>query len=384
MATATANVRTQRARPRLFRVVEALLQKARPPNSGPDPRANNRRSYTATFFDLLAPELQVSIFSHCSYHDLLNLRRTSRAFKELIDVNEFNIVKAMVPVCEYSELGKLFPPPRIKLGSSQEKPLYSLNYIRTLYCIHQLCEQLAYHLAQREIMPAMESFRRKEKKGYGGMLIRTVQAALIPQLYYVYYFFHNLQRRIASARFALLHQHRSKLLQGRPTAEPIILLPTYLQIQREFLSALPSKTLVTTHHCMTFLVNTIRVSVSPDPPHNQNDALVCTLLRCTSAFLRMIDYFDADSGAPSARGGGRGLRKTFMQTMQREKEVAEQQGPIMFGGPGYVPKIKETWFMAAKEELERRGLRGHEPEVYMFKGVREVRLGCQLCWDAER
>ena len=70
-----------------------------------------------------------------------------------------------------------------------------------------------------------------------------------------------------------------------------------------------------------------------------------------------------------------------MEKMQREKEEADLRSPINFGGQGYTPKVKETWFAVAKEEMEKRGLGGHQPELYDYKGIPTVRLGCQLCKD---
>jgi len=70
-----------------------------------------------------------------------------------------------------------------------------------------------------------------------------------------------------------------------------------------------------------------------------------------------------------------------MEKMQREKEEADLRSPINFGGQDYQPKVKETWFQVAKEEMEKRRLAGHQPEVYAFKGIPSVRVGCQLCRD---
>ena len=129
---------------------------------------------------------------------------------------------------------------------------------------------------------------------------------------------------------------------------------------------------------MTFLVNTIRLSLSPEPPHNQNDIVVTTLLRSFNSLNRILEYFLADSSG--SRNGGRHLRKNFMTSMQREMEEAELRSPITWGDSNR-PRVKETWFEVANEEMERRGLRGHEPELYNFNGGPSVRVGCQMCRD---
>ncbi|RPB21958.1 hypothetical protein L211DRAFT_827589 [Terfezia boudieri ATCC MYA-4762] len=329
------------------------------------PSANNdRHSFTSTYFDILPVELQVNIFRHCSYYDLLNLRRTSHAFKSLIDVNESSIVREMVELCEFHELSKLFPPPKQKVAPDRMRAFYSLKYIYFLSTSHTLCSELAYHLAERAINPTLETFLRRERK----------ELTLFNR-YYVYYFLYFTHLRLDSARATLALDYTSHLLLTEPTT----LLTTYLNIQREIITTLPSSVLITIHHGMTFLVNTMRLSLSPEPPHNHNDVLVCSLLRSHMALNRIHEYFLADSG--TTRNGGRNLRKAFMEKMQREKEVAELRSPISFGGQDYQPKVKETWFQVAKEEMERRRLAGHQPELYTFRGLPSVRLGCQLCRD---
>lgn len=364
---------------RLLRVANNVVDKARsailhkPPRV---PRANNdRHSFTSTYFDILPVELQVNIFRHCSYYDLLNLRRTSHAFKSLIDVNESSIVREMVELCEFHELSKLFPPPKQKVAPDRMRAFYSLKYIYFLSTSHTLCSELAYHLAERAINPTLETFLRRERKEFANTAIRTIQASLTTQLYYVYYFLYFTHLRLDSARATLALDYTSHLLLTEPTT----LLTTYLNIQREIITTLPSSVLITIHHGMTFLVNTMRLSLSPEPPHNHNDVLVCSLLRSHMALNRIHEYFLADSG--TTRNGGRNLRKAFMEKMQREKEVAELRSPISFGGQDYQPKVKETWFQVAKEEMERRRLAGHQPELYTFRGLPSVRLGCQLCRD---
>lgn len=70
-----------------------------------------------------------------------------------------------------------------------------------------------------------------------------------------------------------------------------------------------------------------------------------------------------------------------MEKVQRQKEEVEFRSPMKFGGQDYQPQIKETWFVVAKEEMQKRGLAGHQPELFNFKGLPSVRLGCQLCLD---
>jgi hypothetical protein len=107
--TTTANITRQstvleKRAQRLLRAANQVVDKAklvilnktsRP--SRHDSISGPRYSLTSTHFDILPVELQVNIFRHCDYHDLLNLRQTSHAFKDLIDVNEPNIIRAEVP-----------------------------------------------------------------------------------------------------------------------------------------------------------------------------------------------------------------------------------------------------------------------------------------------
>ncbi|KAI5779421.1 hypothetical protein DFH27DRAFT_622350 [Peziza echinospora] len=102
---------------RLFKVVDTVVDKARSaiqqktfrlsrylqlssylkPSSMQAIFTQQPPSITSTYFDILPAELQVGIFRYCSYNDLLNLRLTSHAFKNIIDVNESVIAREMRP-----------------------------------------------------------------------------------------------------------------------------------------------------------------------------------------------------------------------------------------------------------------------------------------------
>jgi len=170
---------------------------------------------------------------------------------------------------------------------------------------------------------------------------------------------------------------------------PSDLNSAYLSIQSNIITTFDNQTLISTHHALHFLVNSIRLSMSPEPPHKQNDELVAIILRCQMPLNRCVEFFAADCpGAP------RGLRKQFMQDMEGERMDAE----IKFGGGAVLrrsssghsreasrrkwsPKVTEVWFEAAKVALAERGLQEHKPDgVYFFPECsQELLIGCPGC-----
>lgn len=142
---------------------------------------------------------------------------------------------------------------------------------------------------------------------------------------------------------------------------------------------------------MHFLVNSIRLSMSPEPPHNQNDEIVALMLRCQSSLKRCVEFFAAD--APNASGR---LKKQFMTDMQEERVDMEAK----FGGgkglrrmtsghsreasrrmKAWMPRVGEVWFDAARKALAERGLKEHMPDgVYFFPDCsQELLIGCPDC-----
>ncbi|KAI5779209.1 hypothetical protein DFH27DRAFT_618772 [Peziza echinospora] len=186
---------------RLFKVVDTVVDKARSAiqqktfrlSSSP----NQPPSITSTYFDILPAELQVGIFRYCSYNDLLNLRLTSHAFKNIIDVNESVIAREMLPLQDYAELSRHFPPPRVP---QLDKPQYCLRYIHFLLTRHITCHELAWFLAENAVNPIIEKFQKREKR----LAIQSIQAFLTPQLYLAYAFIHYTYIRLDAARATMM------------------------------------------------------------------------------------------------------------------------------------------------------------------------------------
>jgi hypothetical protein len=159
---------------------------------------------------------------------------------------------------------------------------------------------------------------------------------------------------------------------------------TYTKIQEQLIESLDDQTLISTHHALLFLVNSIRLSMS-EPPRTQSDELVAIILRGQAPLKRCVEFFAADSNSAP-----RSLRKQFMQDMQEERAEAEAK----FGGTitrsssreanrrkNWSPRVSEVWFEVAKRALEARGLNEHTPDgLYCFPGcARELLIGCLGC-----
>ncbi|CUS06970.1 unnamed protein product [Tuber aestivum] len=343
------------------------------------PQSVNRTSValTGSYFDYLPVELIIDICCQTDWRDVTRLRLVSRAFKEFVDANESTIaVRWMVPGSYLALLSQLFYPPKSRVGDGVRRP--TIQYFCGLEKRHITCSQLAYYLCDKAVAP-MYGTRftinwkdREEAKLKKDQAIRTV-------LHFLTY----SRLRLEANKAAMAAENSDELLTLND------LNSAYLGIQSNILTTFDNQTLISTHHALHFLVNSIRLSMSPEPPHKQNDELVAIILRCPIPLNRCVEFFAADCpGAP------RGLRKQFMQDMEGERADAE----IRFGGGTaprrsssghsreasrrkWSPRVSEVWFEAARIALAERGLQEHKPDgVYFFPECsQELLIGCPGC-----
>jgi hypothetical protein len=141
----------------------------------------------------------------------------------------------------------------------------------------------------------------------------------------------------------------------------------YREIQCAIIQSFPDPILISTYHAMNFLVNSLRIAISPEPPHNANDDTVSLMLRCPTSLQRCVEFLAADSPSAPSR-----LRKQFMVDMQGERYDAESRGmdlqrlknmkgksrrsTSISSGPAegvWNPRIADIWFVNARTEMER-------------------------------
>ncbi|RPB15422.1 hypothetical protein P167DRAFT_557356 [Morchella conica CCBAS932] len=328
-----------------------FLQKTKPPSAnsnGPmSPGGTPSASLTHTYFDLLPTELLIAIISRTTWRDVITLRRVSRAFRDLVDTHEHIIVTQwLLPGSYLTLLSQLFYPPRSRTGDGTRRATV----------------QYFYGLERR----------------HGGA--EEVDEAVV--LHFLTY-----SRLRLEASQAVTAAENSDDYHTPPS--PLDLTNTYTTIQSSIIGTFDNSTLISTHHAMHFLVNLLRLSLSPEPPHNQNDEQVALILRCTMPLQRCVEFFAAD--VPSASGR---LRKQFMSDMQDERVEMEAKlvGRALGGSGGgrrgsaygrrvWAPRVGEVWFDAAKKALGERGLREHGPDgVYFFPDCsQELLVGCPDC-----
>lgn len=149
---------------------------------------------TGSFFDYLPSELIIDIFSQTQWRDVVQLRKVSRAFKELIDVHEHVIVSNwLVPGSYLTLLSQLFYPPRSRTQDGSRRP--TVQYFYGLERRHVTCSQLAYYLCDKAVTQMFRSGvpldrkARKEVENKKEQAIRAVQRRLTKQLYYLPVFF---------------------------------------------------------------------------------------------------------------------------------------------------------------------------------------------------
>ncbi|KAG0128235.1 hypothetical protein HOY82DRAFT_580198 [Tuber indicum] len=360
--------RAQKIRRAVERARTQFLQKTRP-------RSANRTSdvLTGSYFDYLPVELIINICCQTDWRDVTRLRLVSRAFKELVDANESTIAtRWMVPGSYLALLSQLFYPPKSRTGDGVRRP--TIQYFCGLEKRHATCSTLAYYLCDKAEGSSNSDGTEEVDE--------TILIWLIFR-YYVLHFLTYSRLRLEANKAAIAAENSDEPLT------PSDLNSAYLSIQSSILATFDNQTLISTHHALHFLVNSIRLSMSPEPPHKQNDELVAIILRCQIPLNRCVEFFAAD-----CLGASRGLRKQFMQDMEGERADAE----VRFGGGAglrrsisghsreasrrkWSPKVTEVWFEAAKVALAERGLQEHKPDgVYFFPECsQELLIGCPGC-----
>lgn len=327
---------------------------------------------------------------------MVRLRMVCSAFKHLVDTNEHVIVGMMIRLggADVVLLTQLFLPPKARDPLLGRQP--NLMYLYSLERRYRTCSELAYCLAARAVTPLFSRLRestvlsKKDKRDVEmrkEQAIEHIQRRLLRQLYYVEHFLINTRLYLSSnlATVARENTHAN----GPPTAA--MLTQIYREVQESIVMTWSDEAIINTHHAFHFLVNTVRLALSPEPPYNTNDEMVSVMLRCTSPLQRCNEFFIADSpGSPSR------LRKKFMLDMQDEKEKAELLASVVFGGerkvgkrrasgmtkdPPWAPRMGEVWFEVARNELKKRGLGQHAADgLFRFPDVQgEVMIGCPGC-----
>ena len=436
-----------------------------------------------SYLDQLPLEVVVVVLGHCEWRSVLRLRAVCRGFRALVDAHEHVIVQAILDRLHGTGmrlLAHLFPPPRVPCTSSYPAsrtaypgsptvatahpsghssghpslpghpfapappgrlvlPLLegagsrrpSLRYLHLLEQRHAVSNELAYYLANHHTAPLLRNrpanMSRREADQRRARATRLVQRGLLQPLYHVDHFLLNARLRLSAALAALAAD--SHMLGGAPTHA--LLSDVYRDVQAQIVARWPDSALLATHHALHFLVNTLRIAISPDPPHTINDDVVCVMLRCPTPLQRCIDFFAADSPEGSPR-----LRRQFMLDMQTEKQACARLAPVVFGGGGsggggggagvsglgggggggggvgagsgssssnsggggggggaggrrrgsgctednaWAPRMGEVWFEVARAELRRRGLEQHPSNgVYRFEQC-EIIVGCPGC-----
>lgn len=355
----------------------------------------NTNMHSGSYIDRLPLELIISIFGHTNLSDVVRLRTVCRAFKDLIDMHEHVIVTTMLNLRLGSNiqiLSKIFPPPKPRRFSEEKFNQPTLQYLQSLKQRHEICNQLAYFLALITVAPKFDKqladLGRKERERRKNIAIEDIRRFLTRQLFYV-------DRFLTTSRLHLSADLASHAVENSAhlTPAPIHLSRLYNEVQTAIIGDWPDAVLLSTHHAFHFLVNSIRVAFDPQPPHDKGNDLVSLMLRCPSPLQRCNEFFAADLPTASRR-----QHAQFMMDMEQEKEKIAFISNIIFGddrkGNGrrrgsllsgcsavWDPKLRETWFDAAKKELSRRGLTKHTAEkVFTFPGVAgEVMIGCPDC-----
>ncbi|KAI9862763.1 MAG: hypothetical protein M1813_004259 [Trichoglossum hirsutum] len=390
----------------------AYIKKSRPPSTHED-----LIYFTSSPWDLLPIELHIDIFSQCGLRDLYNLRLVSRAVRSIVSQHEPTIVRAYLrnrrrgtlPLPEMSPdmvhtrepeddvvlLSDLFPPPRNRFGVS----VYSFVYLQELQRRQDTCGKLAGYLAERVVdtylhdEPAVRRgfVSRKDWRESYETAVGLLKFKLTPLMFYVSFFLETY------SGLRLEHQN-SLLIEYDAGRLPVPMHPNdraivYLRLQTTILQSPPftvTGNLISTNHVLRLLVQYLRRTISPEPPHDQNDDWISMLLY-ESGLARIVEFFAAEKGGGSVIGGGvsqRAKRKEFMRNMQEDWDRAKSNPgvDVVYGGGEEgtkPPKVGQVWFKCAKEEMGRRGVLPHSSEDWVEVWGTRISMGCESCEGEE-
>ncbi|KAF3913503.1 hypothetical protein ABW21_db0205359 [Orbilia brochopaga] len=347
---------------------------------------------SATPFDRLPVELLAQIFSRVHVSDLVSLQCTSRAFRDVIDVNSALIARRYVRVHGLTTLSGLFPPPVIP---ATNRPCFDVRYLLGLTRREQTCRELSGYLTERILERCFNMPIQRLKPKTRTVIETCLADELTQRMIYVLYFLTEYARR-RTQTLEMLATHRS-LVSSLPRSSnnsPRPPNPTRSELFRAFqvsiIASLPDNTLIETHHTMHLLVKHMRLSTCPTPPHQKNDPWISMLLH-KSGLQRITEFFAADMPYAS-----HSTRKAFARAMQRDfdeleamnqavspSEISDPNGAFPFEMERDVPPpIREIWFDAAHEVLRKRKLEPHAKEglaVGMFGGLIVDDLTCTGC-----
>ncbi|KAF8541916.1 hypothetical protein BDD12DRAFT_730439, partial [Trichophaea hybrida] len=138
-------------------------------------------------FFKLPVEIQLQIINLISLYDLLNLRQSSRSFRQLTINHENYLVNAYIRTSVPVYALCLFPPP---------KKIPTLQYVVELTARQKISTSLAYHLAE-QIMKAMMGRRQRRAMecGIKERMLRRLRRGMAPLVLTLMHFFETYTMR---------------------------------------------------------------------------------------------------------------------------------------------------------------------------------------------
>ncbi|PCH04042.1 Hypothetical protein PENO1_029390 [Penicillium occitanis (nom. inval.)] len=373
-----------------------------------------QHTLTASYWDNLPVELQISIFVECGIHDFLPLKLVCRGFNEVLTVHELAIAQkylrrrrhgtlpsttnnertyTMNPEDDVVLLSDLFPPAKSAKGGY----LYTFRYLHTLRRRQDLCARLSYYLANRVMDNFCGSHQSLVKSKFPSKSERDLmfergtsqlQFKLIPLTYCVAYFLETY----ASARKEHLNHLLREYEAGRlPVPIPLrVRRDMYIQLQTNILRSPPfndTATLIATHHCMYLLIMSLLHTLPIPHGHSERvDPRWIGGLLTVSGFGRIVEYFSAEIGDGAQT---RTQRKDFMTNFERDMDLnaREEMHPCVYvsppSGQPHHSSVQEVWLDPAGRELSSRNVIPHDSERFTIWDEIPILIGCGMCRDAD-
>ncbi|KAL4944499.1 hypothetical protein BDV06DRAFT_87835 [Aspergillus oleicola] len=362
---------------------------------------------TSSPWDLLPVEIQITIFAHCGVIDFRTLKLVCKAFNEILSTQEHSIARQYLrqrrhgtlpspidtqrtytwkPEDDVVLLSDLFPPTMSARGGF----LYTYRYLQSLRRRQKLCSRLCYYLADRIVdrfVNCEQAFMKANfpsRAGRAAFMRKAVArmwSYLSPLMYYTLYFLESY----ADAR----REQTNVLLRDYETGRLPVPLPPdirksmYQDLQKMIMQAPPftdTSTLISTHHCMRFLVSSLRETMPPDEPAIADDSWIGSLLS-VSPFQRIVEYFSAEIGDG---GSQRMQRKDFMYNFNNDltmTEKDEMNSRVFESAPNVHlhRSVRDVWFDVAMAEIASRRAPGHRRERVMLHEDVPFMFGCPDC-----
>lgn len=197
-------------------------------------------------------ELQLNIVNLLFFFDLLNLRKTSRAFRNLTLRHESHIVRHHINMWVPTRILKLYPPPTIVPPK--------LNYLTDLAYKQRISTELALALANqivKEMMGTRQTMSRRMTKDENEFVLNQLQLGMAPLIFALFHFLETYRER------KLEHLLQTDCTAGSSKILSPLSHEKNMALQSDILKHYPDELLLQVHQMYHLLLHLLLRRLSP-------------------------------------------------------------------------------------------------------------------------